>query len=55
MADELYNGRRLRALTIVDNFSCQAVAIAADHRIDGEAVVGVMEQLADQGRMPRHI
>ena len=55
VADELYNGRRLRALTIVDNFSRQAVAIAADHRIDGEAVVGVMEQLVDQGCMPRHI
>lgn len=55
VADELYNGRRLRALTIVDNLSRQAVAIAVDHRINGEAVVGVIEQLADQGRMPRRI
>lgn len=55
VADKLYNGRRLRALTIVDNFSRQPVAIAVDHRINGEAVVGVMEQLVDPGRMPRRI
>jgi putative transposase len=55
VADELYNGGRLRALTIVDNFSRQAVAIAVDHRINGEAVVGVMEQLVDQSHTPRRI
>ena len=55
VADELYNGRRLRALTIVDIFSRQAVAIAVDHRINGEAVVGVIEQLGDQGCIPRRI
>ena len=35
VADELPNGRRLRSLTIVYNFSRQAVAIAMDHRING--------------------
>ena len=55
VADGLYNERRLRALTIVDNFSRQAVAIAVDHRINGEAVVAVMERLTAQGRLPQRI
>ena len=31
MADQLFNGRRFRALTIVDNFSRKCMAIHADH------------------------
>ena len=55
VADGLYNERRLRALTIVDNFSRQAMAIAVDHRINGEAVVNVMGRLAAGDRVLRRI
>ena len=44
-SDALYNGRRFRALTIVDNFSRQYLAIEADQGIRGEQVVGVLERL----------
>ena len=44
-SDALYNGRRFRALTIVDNFSRQCLAIEADQGIRGEQVVEVLERL----------
>jgi putative transposase len=27
VADELFDGRRIRALTIVDNYTCESIAI----------------------------
>jgi putative transposase len=55
IADELFNGRRLRALTVVDNFSREALAIAVDHRLDGIAVVEVMDRLVEAGRVTGRI
>ena len=45
MADSLFNGHRLRALTVVDNFSRECLAIHVEQSIKGEHVVSVMEQL----------
>tara|TARA_R110002096_G_scaffold99_5_gene449 strand:- start:10356 stop:11129 length:774 start_codon:yes stop_codon:yes gene_type:complete len=45
VADNLFNGRRIRALTVVDNFSRECMAIHVAHGIKGEQVVGVMEHL----------
>ncbi len=45
VADQLFNGRRIKALTVVDNLSLECVAIAVDRAIKGEQVVDVMEQL----------
>lgn len=42
-ADDLFNGRRIRAL--VDNFSRQCLAIQVDHSIKAEQVVSTMEGL----------
>ncbi len=51
MSDNLFNGRRFRALTVVDNFSRECVAIHAGKSLKGEHVVGVME-VAGAGQAP---
>lgn len=45
VSDSLFNGRRFRALTIVDNFSRECLAIHVDQAIKGEEVVEVMDNL----------
>jgi len=53
VSDSLFNGRRIRALTIVDNFSRECLAIHVDHSISADKVVGVMQALKRfTGRMP---
>jgi putative transposase len=56
VADGLFNGRRIRALTIVDNFSRECLAIHVDHSIKAEVVVGVIQALKRfMGRVPERI
>jgi putative transposase len=56
VADQLFNGRRIRALTIVDNFSRECLNIAVGHTFKGEDVVEVMRYLkAHLGRVPQRI
>ena len=56
VADNLFNGRRIRALTVVDNFSRECLAIHLDQRITGEHVVGVMNAIETlHDRMPDRI
>lgn len=56
VADQLFNGHKIRALTVVDNWSRECVAIAVDRSIKGEQVVQVMEQLKTQKkRRPKRI
>ncbi len=45
VTDPLFDGRKIRALTIVDNFSRQCVAIHVGQSLKGEDVVAVMNQL----------
>ncbi len=45
VADNLFNGRRIRALTVVDNFSRECLAIEVGQGLRGEDVVAVMERL----------
>lgn len=44
VSDALAGGRRLKALTIVDDFTKESVDIVADHGISGHYVVRVLEQ-----------
>ncbi|EGT5655705.1 transposase family protein [Citrobacter braakii] len=46
MSDSLFNGRRFRVLTVVDNFSRERLAIHAGKSLKGEDVVSVMETLS---------
>jgi len=55
VADELFNGQRIRALIVVDNFSRQSLAIDVDFRLNGEAVVDTMMRLLSQSRRPKRI
>ena len=45
VADQLFDGRRIRALTIVDNFSRECLAIPVAHSLKGEDVVETMEAI----------
>lgn len=56
VADQLFDGRKFRALTVVDNYSRKCLAIEADQGLRGEQVVGVMEALkAHYGQSPNRI
>jgi len=46
VSDLLFDGRRLRALTVVDAYTREALAIEVDQGIKGEQVVDVMTRLA---------
>lgn len=45
MSDSLFNGRRFWALTVVDNFSRECLAIHARKSLKREGVVGMMDVL----------
>lgn len=56
VADQLFDRRRFRALTIVDNFSRKCMAIHADQSIKGADVVEILENLKTQkGEIPKRI
>jgi putative transposase len=55
VADQLVNGRRFRALTIVDVFSREALAIRVGQKLRGEDVVEVCNRLVAQRRAPKRI
>jgi len=55
MSDQLYNGRRLRLLTIVDNHTRESLAIHVAQRIRGSEVVEVLEKVAAKHGRPRTI
>ena len=52
MSDELFDGRRIRLLTIVDNFSRESLANKVAASINGDAVVEVLHRLMQQHRLP---
>lgn len=48
ISDQLFDGRRFRALTIVDNYSRRCMAIHADQYVKGPDVVDVLNRLKYQ-------
>jgi len=48
VSDQLFDGSRFRALTIVDNFSRRCMAIHPEKSIKGENVVEVLNELKHQ-------
>ncbi|WP_455821049.1 IS3 family transposase [Pseudomonas cerasi] len=56
VADNLFNGRRIRALTVVDNFSRECVAIEVGQGLRGDDVVAVMERIRQtKQRVPQRL
>lgn len=54
-SDALFNGRRFQALTIVDNFSRECLAIEVDQGTKGEPVVAVLNRLKVLRGVPKVI
>jgi putative transposase len=55
ISDGLSDGRRLRCLAIVDDFSRECLVLEVDTSITGRRVVCVLERLADLRGLPRSI
>jgi len=53
--DSLWNGRRFRALTIVDDLSRESPAIEVDRCLSGLRVSRVLDRLADERGLPEVI
>ena len=53
MADQLQDGTRFRALTVVDVYTRESVAIEAGQRLKGEDVVRVLNRLKQQRGVPK--
>jgi putative transposase len=55
VSDALFNGKRFRALTVMDQFTRECLAIYADQPIKGEQVVALMRQLTAIRGIPRRL
>jgi putative transposase len=55
VADSLFNGRRFRALKVVDNYSRECLAIEAGQSITGAEVAIVVERLVTERGVPDRI
>jgi len=53
--DALANGRRIKCLTIVDDFTRECLDIVVDYGISGEYVTHVLEQIGQFRGLPRAI
>jgi putative transposase len=52
MSDQLFDGRRFRLLTLVDNFTRESLAIQLGQKLKGDDVVAVLEQLRPDAGLP---
>ena len=56
VADQTFNGRKFRALTIVDNYSRKCIAIHTQQSIKGDDVVSVLDRIKEvDGYKPERI
>ena len=55
MSDQLYDGRRIRVLTLVDNHTRESLAIHVGQRVRSIEVVGVLEEVAKRHGLPQTI
>ena len=55
MADEIFNGQRIRLLTLVDNFSRESLAIEVDTHLGGHRVVEVLQGISLDRPLPKII
>jgi len=53
VSDSLANGRRLKCLTVADDFTHECVDIAVDYGISGQYVTRLLDQAAMFGATPR--
>jgi len=55
VADALFDGRRVRTLTIVDNYTRECLAIEVGASLRGDDVVAALTRLSLQRALPRYI
>ena len=55
VSDNLFNGRRIRSLTVVDNFSRECLGIWVDQSIRSEDVVSFMRRISFQRELPDRV
>jgi putative transposase len=55
VADALFDGRRLRALTVVDNYTRESLAIDVGQSLKGEDVVNTLNRIAAERGLPATI
>ncbi len=55
MSDELYNGQRIRLLTLVDNFTRESLAIEVDTQFGVHRVVEVLKLVGLERSLPKTI
>jgi putative transposase len=55
MSDQLFDGHRIRLLTIVDNHTRKSLAIHVSQRIRGSEVVQVLERVKAEHGKPKTI
>ena len=55
VSDQLHDGRRFRALTIMDVFTRESLAIHAGHKLGAQDVVNVLQRRVAQRGTPRRI
>jgi len=55
VSDQLYDGRRIRVLTLVDNHTRESLALHVDQRVRGHEVVAELERVVDVHGLPESI
>jgi putative transposase len=55
MSDELYNGQRIKLLTLVDNFTRESLAIEVADRFGGQRLVEVLMGVVQEKGGPKSI
>ena len=55
MSDALYNGQKIKLLTLVDNFTRESLAIEVAWRLGGHGVVATLMQVAEEKGLPKSI
>lgn len=55
VSDALFDGRRFRALTLVENFSRECLAIRVDQKLHGSNVAEVLDEVAESKGKPDRI
>lgn len=55
MSDQLYNGRRIRSLNIVDEYTRECLHIEVDTSLPSQRVIQVLEWLKDLHGLPEQI
>ena len=50
--DQFVDGRRIKCMTVVDDFTREALAIVPSRSISGQDVTGILDQIADMRGYP---